>query len=87
MRLSSLIDLVRGGEQITILDRGIPVARLTPIRDAADPAGRLLRLERAGILRAGTDSPPVDLIAALPPMIPTGASAVELLLDDRRAGR
>ena len=35
-RFGSLIDLVRGGETITILDRGVPVARLEPV--AALPA-------------------------------------------------
>ena len=87
MRFSSLIDLVRAGEQITILDRGIPVARLTPIRDAGDSTGRLRRLERAGILRAGTEPPPLALIATPPSAIPPGASAVELLLEERRTGR
>ena len=87
MRFSSLIDLVKAGEQVTILDRGIPVARLTPVYGAADPAGRLRRLERAGIVRAAMDAPPVDLLATRPPSIPQGASAVDALLEERRTGR
>ena len=87
MRLSSLIDLVKAGEQVTILDRGIPVARLTSVHDAADSAGRLRRLERAGIVRAATGVPPLDLVATPPPSIPLGASAVDALLEERRSGR
>ena len=87
MCLSSLIDLVKAGEQVTILDRGIPVARLTPARDTADPEGRLRRLERAGILRAATDDPPLDLVATLPPTITPGASAVDALIEERQTGR
>ena len=52
-RLSSLLDRVKAGERIIITDRGVPVARLEPIAAAADPTGRLGRLERAGILRRG----------------------------------
>ena len=52
-RLSALIDRVKGGESILILDRGVPVARLEPVAGSPDPTGRLLRLERAGIIRVG----------------------------------
>lgn len=34
--LSALLDRVRAGETITILDRDRPVARLVPIREADD---------------------------------------------------
>ncbi|MGE0552557.1 MAG: type II toxin-antitoxin system Phd/YefM family antitoxin [Gemmatimonadales bacterium] len=31
-RLSALVKAVQGGESITITDRGIPVAKLVPVR-------------------------------------------------------
>src|SRR5262245_56837251 len=52
-RLSALIDRVRQGETVVITDRGRPVARLESVvtDPSADPAGRLARLERRGLLR------------------------------------
>ncbi len=55
--LSALIDLVRAGESVVITDRGRPVARLEPVASADDAPGRLLRLERAGIVQDGAGGP------------------------------
>lgn len=44
--LSSWLDRVRAGEEIVVTDRGVPVARLTPI----DSAPRLAQLVREGVL-------------------------------------
>ncbi len=85
-RLRSLLDRVKAGERI-ITDRGVPVARLEPIAAAADPTGRLGRLERAGILGRGLQPPPLDLIAQPGPRVPPGTSVVEALLEERRHGR
>ena len=86
-RLSALIDQVRSGESILILDRGLPVARLEPVAARPDPTGRLSRLERAGIVRVGEAAPPLDLLRAPAPSLQPGASAVEALLQERRSGR
>jgi len=85
--LSALIDLVGAGESIVITDRGQPVARLEPVSSAYDESGRLLRLERAGIVRVGRGTPPVDLIRQTPPRLANQASAVDALLDERHYGR
>jgi prevent-host-death family protein len=86
-RLSALIDRVRSGESILILDRGVPVARLEPVAAFPDPTGRLRRLERAGVIRVGDAAPPLDLMRAPAPTMPPGASSVEALLQERRSGR
>jgi prevent-host-death family protein len=86
-RLSSLIDRVRGGESILILDRGVPVARLGPVAGFSDPTGRLRRLERAGLIRVGEAPPPLELLRKPAPAVAPGTSAVEALLADRRDGR
>jgi len=86
-RLSSLIDRVRGGESILILNRGVPVARLGPVAGFSDPTGRLRRLERAGLIRVGEAPPPLELLRKPAPAVAPGASAVEALLADRRDGR
>jgi prevent-host-death family protein len=85
--LSALLDRVRGGESIVIVDRGVPVARMEPIGAYPDQTGRLRRLERAGLVRVGTATHPLDLLREPPPSLPAGVSAVEVLLEERRTGR
>ena len=85
--LSALIDQVRAGHTILILDRGVPVARLEPVTAHPDPSGRLRRLERGGLVRIGAEGPPVDLLRKPAPRLPAGVSAVDVLLDERRSGR
>jgi antitoxin (DNA-binding transcriptional repressor) of toxin-antitoxin stability system len=56
-RLSRYIDHVREGTEVLVLDRDRPVARLVPAGGSspapAEDAGRLLDLERRGLLRRG----------------------------------
>ena len=51
--LSALIDGLKGGEAVLIVDRGRPVARLEPVAGGEEggPSGRLERLIRDGVLR------------------------------------
>jgi prevent-host-death family protein len=86
-RLSALIDRVRGGESILILDRGVPVARLEPVSAFPDSTGRLRRLERAGVIKVGEAPPPLDLLRTPAPTLAPGASSVQVLLRERRSGR
>src|SRR6266511_4260910 len=86
-RPSALIDRVRSGESILILDRGVPVARLEPVAAFPDPTGRLRRLERAGVIRVGDAPPPLDLLRTPAPKLAPGASAVQVLLQERQSGR
>ncbi len=85
--LSALLDQVRGGESIVIVDRGLPIARLEPIVAHPDQSGRLQRLERAGLLRIGAEPPPLDLLREPPPPLPPETSAVETLIEERRTAR
>jgi len=87
-QLSALIDYVRAGRSVVILDRGRPVARLEPsvgVRD--DPDGRLARLERSGLVTVGHASPPEGLLEKPPPRPKKRVSALKHLLDERREGR
>ena len=88
-RLSALIDRVRHGDTVLIMDRGVPVARLTSaLGDAPDDAeGRLARLERRGVLRRAASAPPRALILTRPPRPTRGRSALAALLEERRQGR
>jgi len=85
--LSALIDRVKAGDSVVILDRGRPVARIEPIADRADSDGRLARLVRAGIASAGRAAPPIDLIRRPGPAVGAGHSGVKAVLDERGDGR
>src|ERR671916_334251 len=86
--LSALIDGVKGGSPVLIVDRGRPVARLEPV-GGAGPAtdDRLARLVRDGIVPRGRAAVPKALFTTEPPRLKGTASAVRALLDDRRDGR
>jgi prevent-host-death family protein len=84
-QLSALIDRVRGGESVLILDRGIPVARLESA--TGDGEGKVARLERAGVVRAARNPPATELLSQTPPSARPGVSAVDALLEERRGGR
>ncbi len=84
-RLSRYLREVRRGGEVQILDRGVPVARLTGLPAVSDGRDeeRRQRLIRAGILRPGTGD--ASAVLATPPLkLP--ASLLEAL-DEERADR
>ena len=86
--LSALIDGVKGGSPVLIVDRGRPVARLEPVNAVATGGdSRLAQLVRDGIVRSARGSVPRDVWANDPPRPKKGASALRVLLDERREGR
>jgi prevent-host-death family protein len=85
--LSSLIDGLKSGSPVLIVDRGRPVARLEPIITEDNSDGRLSRLVRDGIVRLGTGALPGSVLADLPPRAKGSASAVQALLAERLEGR
>jgi prevent-host-death family protein len=89
--LSALLDRVRAGETVLILDRATPVARLVPVKGKpsdplADETG-LMRLERAGLIRRGKGRLPAGFFRRRRPRAAGGASAVARLIAERREGR
>ena len=86
--LSALIDSVKGGSPVLIVDRGRPVARLEPVGGPGpQDDSRLARLVRDGIVRPARGVLPKTWLATKPPRARKGASAVRALLDERREGR
>jgi prevent-host-death family protein len=86
--LSALIDKVRAGESVLIMDRGIPVARLeSAVSASPDAEGRVARLERAGAVRAARTPPVIELLSTSPPSPRAASSAVAALIEERREGR
>src|SRR5262245_57262576 len=87
--LSALIDGLKSGSDVLIVDRGRPVARLEPVTNRlnADDEGRLARLVRDGIVRPGRRQFPKAVLANRPPRPKAGASGVRTLIEERRTGR
>jgi len=87
---SKLIDGVKAGTPVLIMDRGRPVARLEPVTGAgdADDTGRLARLIRDGVVRPsrGPGLPKSFFSEPLPRSKP-GLSILDALLEERREGR
>ena len=88
-RLSALIDAVRHGETVLILDRNRPVARLEPVVtvDTQDAEGRLARLERCGVLKRGRRGLSKSFLSSRPPKPRGGVSVLDAMLAERRDGR
>lgn len=88
-QLSALIDRVRHGESILIVDRDQPVARLEPVRPSDEGAAgsRWARLERRGVIRRGTGAPVASILEKAPPSPTGGGDVVAALLAEREDGR
>jgi prevent-host-death family protein len=86
--LSALIDGVKGGSPVLIVDRGRPVARLEPVSGVRpDDDSRLARLVREGVVRPARAAMSKAVFTTRPPRLTSGASGVRALLDERREGR
>jgi prevent-host-death family protein len=87
--LSALIDGLRGGSPVMIVDRGRPVARLEPVSGGGmdDQNGRLSRLVRGGVIRPGRVALPRSLFSDKLPRPKDDASVLAALIEERREGR
>jgi prevent-host-death family protein len=87
--LSALIDSLKGGSPVLIVDRGRPVARLEPVTGEHEGGedGRLVRLVRDGLVRPRRTRPARALFSGEKPVALASASAVEALIEERREGR
>ena len=90
--LSALLDRVRHGEVILIVDRDQPVARLEPVLGSGAPnredtEGRLARLERAGMLRRGSGARANEILRRKPPRPLKSGDILKALLAEREETR
>ena len=83
-RLSALIKQVQGGDPVVITDRGVPVAKLVPIRLGTGVPARVLSLAQQGLAWLPEQSPDAAWLDLPWPDLVPGPSPVELLLDERR---
>jgi len=86
--LSALLDRVRAGETVLILDRKTPVARLEPVRPGKETGddARLGKLQREGKIRKGTGVPSRAIRRSLPVRPRSGADLRKALLEEREEG-
>jgi prevent-host-death family protein len=86
-RLSSYLAAVKQGEEVTVTDRGKPIARLVPLDAAAAGRGRLQELARAGLVRLPLRQVSAEEILGRPrPRDPEGR-VLRLVLEEREEGR
>jgi len=88
-QLSALIRRVRRGEEVLILDRDVPVARLVPVAEVGrrDEDQLLADLERRGIVRRPVRPPAPGLLDRLGPPPKIRGDILAALLADREEGR
>ena len=88
-QLSMLIDAVKQGESILILDRDVPVARLAPVTATRDQDmdTYLSQLERTGHLRRKKNDLPDNFFESPRAKLNENESIVEALVMDREEGR
>lgn len=80
-RLSEYVRQVKGGAEVVITERGVPVARLVPLDPDERRASREQRLIRAGVLRSATKP---SLKLTVPDGDPAvGGAALNALLAER----
>jgi antitoxin (DNA-binding transcriptional repressor) of toxin-antitoxin stability system len=84
--LSALLDQVRQGETILVMDRDRPIARIEPVTASGEPDddGRVGRLERGGVIRRGTGGPVSELLTEPPAKPAKGRDVLDALLAERK---
>lgn len=84
--LSRYLASVKEGEEVTVTDRGRPIARLVPLDPEAGQEARLQRLARAGLIKLPTKRLSAEEFLSRPrPQDPEGLT-LRYLLEEREEG-
>ena len=84
-RMSEYLRLVKGGAELLVTERGVPIVRVTPLEDAERKSTRRLRLARAGQIKTGRGRVP-KILQSPPAGEAVGASVLDALLAERGDG-
>lgn len=80
--LSRYVRLVKAGEDVLVTERGLPVARLSPVPGLEGLPARVEELVRLGLVRPGTGRLPRDFWKSPAPKDPKGR-LLRALLEER----
>ena len=84
-RLSAYLDIVRGGDEVVVTDRGRMIARLVPAHASQRQDSRRDELLVSGRMRAPSSRLPKDFWQRPHPKHPTGRS-LAVVLEERGEG-
>lgn len=89
-RLSHFIRLVRGGEEVEIMDRGTPVAKIVHISKPSTSekkASWVTEGVRLGLITPPRNREPLSDLPTRKRLLPEGKGILEALLQEREDGR
>ena len=84
--LSALLREVRRGRSVTITDRGVPVATVSPPASIDGFPSELVELARRGLVTLPKKRPSIDWLKLPLPRTTDGSSVVATLLEERESG-
>lgn len=84
-QLSALLEHVKRGEEVLILERDTPIAKIVPVENLGrrDLDARLAELERRGVIRRPRRKPDPGLLDRLGPPPKASGDILDALLKDR----
>jgi len=84
--LSQYLASVKEGEEVTVTERGRPIARLVPLDPEARQEARLQRLARAGLVKLPTKKLSAEEFLSRPRVEDPEGRTLKALLDEREEG-
>jgi prevent-host-death family protein len=81
-RMSEYLRLVKGGGELLVTERGVPIVRVTPLEATERKSTRRLRLAQAGQIKTGRGRLP-KVLQSPPVGDPVGGSVLDALLAER----
>jgi len=81
--LSRYLDQVKHGEEVVVTERGLPVAKIVPLRGTQRTDSRRERLARAGVLQLGAGRLRGSLLKPPKGPVDVGAGVLKALLAER----
>jgi prevent-host-death family protein len=86
-QLSRFLGHVKTGQEVVITERGLPVAKIVPLRATEARESRRERLAKAGLLQLGSGRVRASLLKPPRGPVAIGAGVLRALLTDREEGR
>jgi prevent-host-death family protein len=85
--LSRYLEHVKGGQEVVITERGLPVAKLVPLGGGERLEARRERLARAGLLQLGRGRIRTSVLKPPRGPVAAGRGVLQALLAERRDAR